>query len=114
MASKEACLLPLPSRSTSMQVVAGLERLLLLVVAGASRGATQIEEVAQMSVNAATIDLIRLPLAKSKGKRLDYFLTRAFGCWHSNMGRPITAVGETYRACLDCGVVASLMRRAGR
>jgi len=74
-----------------------------LVVAGASRGATQIEEVAQMSVNAATIDLIRLPLAKSKGKRLDYFSTRAFGCWHSNMGRPITAVGETYRACLDCG-----------
>ncbi len=56
-----------------------------------------------MSVNAATIDLIRLPLAKSNGKRLDHFLTRAFGCWHSNMGRPITAVDETYRACLDCG-----------
>ena len=74
-----------------------------LDVAGASRGATQIEEVAQMSVNAATIDLIHLPLAKSKGKRLDYFLTRAFGCWHSNMGRPITTAGETYRACLACG-----------
>jgi hypothetical protein len=74
-----------------------------LVVAGASKGASQIEEVAQMSVNAATIDLIRLPLAKSKGKRLEYFLRRAFGCWHSSMSRPITAAGETYRACLACG-----------
>jgi len=51
MASKESCLLPLPSRSTSMQAVAGLERLLPLVVAGASRGATQIEEVGSTNVS---------------------------------------------------------------
>ena len=51
MTSKEGCLLPLPSRSTSMQGVAGLERLLPLVVAGASRGATQIEEVESTNVS---------------------------------------------------------------
>ena len=26
-----------------------------------------------------------------------------FGCWHTDMGRPITVGGETYRVCLDCG-----------
>ncbi len=56
-----------------------------------------------MSVNAATIDSIRLPVAKNRGKRLSDFFTRVFGCWHSHMGRPITGAGETYRTCLDCG-----------
>jgi len=56
-----------------------------------------------MSVNAATIESIHLPIAKSRSKRLADFLTRAFGCWHLQMGRPMTWAGETYRACLDCG-----------
>ena len=30
-------------------------------------------------------------------------LVRLFSCWHSNMGRPVTLGGETYRACLRCG-----------
>lgn len=31
------------------------------------------------------------------------WLTRVFGCWHREMGRPVTSSGESYRACLDCG-----------
>jgi len=31
------------------------------------------------------------------------WLTRVFGCWHSEMSRPFTRDGESYRACLDCG-----------
>ena len=30
-------------------------------------------------------------------------LFRAFGCWHSRLGRPISCEGKTYRACLACG-----------
>ena len=30
-------------------------------------------------------------------------LARVFGCWHLNMGRPVTLHGQTYRACADCG-----------
>ncbi len=61
-----------------------------------------------MSVNAATIDSIRLPVAKNRGKRLSDFFTRVFGCWHLQMGRPMTWAGETYRACLDCGAPSPL------
>jgi hypothetical protein len=56
-----------------------------------------------MSVNAATIDSIRLLVARSRGIRLADFFTRAFGCWHLNMARPISGADETYRTCLDCG-----------
>lgn len=31
------------------------------------------------------------------------WLTRVFGCWHTDMSRPFTRDGESYRACLDCG-----------
>jgi hypothetical protein len=27
-----------------------------------------------------------------------------FGCWHREMGRPITHEGRTYRVCLSCGM----------
>lgn len=27
-----------------------------------------------------------------------------FGCWHRRMSWPITRDGQTYRACLKCGV----------
>lgn len=35
--------------------------------------------------------------------QLSNWLTRVFGCWHSEMSRPFTRDGESYRACLDCG-----------
>ena len=35
--------------------------------------------------------------------RFSRSLVRLLGCWHTDMGRPITLGGETYRACLDCG-----------
>ena len=56
-----------------------------------------------MSVSAATIENIHLPVTTGRSQRFAEFFTRAFGCWHLNMGRPITAAGETYRAFLDCG-----------
>jgi hypothetical protein len=37
------------------------------------------------------------------GGILAHWLTRVFGCWHTEMGRPVTHRGETYRACVDCG-----------
>lgn len=35
--------------------------------------------------------------------QLSNWLTRVFGCWHSEMSRPFTRDGESYRACLECG-----------
>ncbi|HEX8708190.1 MAG TPA: hypothetical protein VF723_08115 [Pyrinomonadaceae bacterium] len=31
------------------------------------------------------------------------YITRLFGCWHTEMSRPFTHEGESYRACLNCG-----------
>jgi hypothetical protein len=31
------------------------------------------------------------------------WLTRVFGCWHTEMSRPFTLDGESYRTCLECG-----------
>jgi hypothetical protein len=43
--------------------------------------------------------------ARPKGltAQLSNWLTRVFGCWHSEMSRPFTHDGESYRACLECG-----------
>ena len=30
-------------------------------------------------------------------------LSRLFGCWHSEMSRPFSSDGQSYRACLACG-----------
>lgn len=35
--------------------------------------------------------------------QLSNLLTRVFGCWHSEMSRPFTRDGESYRTCLECG-----------
>ena len=31
------------------------------------------------------------------------WVTRVFGCWHSEMSRPFTHDGQSYRTCLECG-----------
>ena len=31
------------------------------------------------------------------------WLTRLLGCWHMEMGLPLTQGAETYRACTACG-----------
>ena len=31
-------------------------------------------------------------------------LSRVFVCWHRKMSRPFTRDGESYRACLRCGM----------
>ena len=57
-----------------------------------------------MSVNAATMeDHVHNYRFNSSVKRRTGFMTRVFGCWHSNMSIPTTFGGETYRVCLDCG-----------
>ncbi len=30
-------------------------------------------------------------------------LNRLFGCWHSEMSRPFSNEGQSYRVCLSCG-----------
>ena len=30
-------------------------------------------------------------------------LNRLFGCWHSEMSRPFSSEGQSYRVCLSCG-----------
>jgi hypothetical protein len=30
-------------------------------------------------------------------------LNRLFGCWHSEMSRPFSNDGQSYRVCLSCG-----------
>jgi hypothetical protein len=35
--------------------------------------------------------------------QLSNWLTRVFGCWHTEMSRPFTQDGQSYRACLECG-----------
>ena len=35
---------------------------------------------------------------------LKQLVGRLFGCWHRRMSWPITRDGQTYRACLKCGV----------
>lgn len=30
-------------------------------------------------------------------------LNRLFGCWHSQMSRPFSSEGQSYRVCLSCG-----------
>ena len=35
---------------------------------------------------------------------LERLLGTLFGCWHRRMSWPITRDGQTYRACLKCGV----------
>lgn len=31
------------------------------------------------------------------------WITRLFGCWHTEMSRPFSSDGQTYRVCLGCG-----------
>jgi len=37
------------------------------------------------------------------GAQIGGWLTRVFGCWHTEMSRPFSIQGQTYRTCLDCG-----------
>lgn len=30
-------------------------------------------------------------------------LNRLFGCWHSEMSRPFSSDGQSYRVCVSCG-----------
>ena len=35
---------------------------------------------------------------------VERLLEALFGCWHRRMSWPVTRDGQTYRACLKCGV----------
>ena len=43
---------------------------------------------------------------------LERFLGTLFGCWHRRMSWPITRDGQTYRACLKCGICRSFDPKA--
>ena len=58
-----------------------------------------------MRAGEATIETRNISPASpnSPAALLAHFSARLFGCWHKDMGRPVTLGGETYRVCLDCG-----------
>jgi hypothetical protein len=35
--------------------------------------------------------------------RIGSRLNRLFGCWHTEMSRPFSSEGQSYRVCLGCG-----------
>lgn len=35
--------------------------------------------------------------------KIGIWLTRILGCWHTEMSRPFSIQGQSYRTCLDCG-----------
>jgi hypothetical protein len=41
--------------------------------------------------------------ASSLWSKIGTWLTRILGCWHTEMSRPLSIGGQTYRTCLDCG-----------
>lgn len=43
------------------------------------------------------------PEPKGLTAQVSNWLTRVFGCWHSEMSRPFTYEGQSYRTCLECG-----------
>jgi hypothetical protein len=47
-------------------------------------------DVRQVSVSAVT-------------ERLNGWIARVFGCWHTDMSRPFSHEGQAYRVCLKCG-----------
>ena len=58
-------------------------------------------QAAQVTLNQYRHDA-RVSTGAGSGILSDW-LTRVFGCWHTEMSRPFTRDGESYRACLDCG-----------
>jgi hypothetical protein len=42
-------------------------------------------------------------VAGGLAKKIGIGLNRIFGCWHSEMSRPFSIDGQSYKACIDCG-----------
>ncbi|HEX8889720.1 MAG TPA: hypothetical protein VF779_11105 [Pyrinomonadaceae bacterium] len=59
-------------------------------------------QAAQVTLNHYRRDQRSMTAREVTGILSDW-LTRVFGCWHTDMSRPFTRDGESYRACLDCG-----------
>lgn len=64
-----------------------------------------------MSTHVYTLTLFRPVEISSEQTRAEavvgsvrYLLTRFFGCWHRQMGRPFTHEGHSYRSCSACGM----------
>jgi hypothetical protein len=41
--------------------------------------------------------------ASSVTTKINDFVARVFGCWHTEMSRPFSQQGHAYRVCLNCG-----------
>jgi hypothetical protein len=58
----------------------------------------------QLVLNNATVGQNNLSIhAGGLIGRIGGGLNRLFGCWHSEMSRPFSSEGQTYRACVNCG-----------
>lgn len=51
----------------------------------------------------ASTPIIREPSRLSENIRRCGWLSRVFGCWHTELSRPFSSQGQTYRVCLGCG-----------
>jgi hypothetical protein len=60
-----------------------------------------MERVLSISQPQITSERDRLVTILSAPER---FVGSVFRCWHRRMGWPITRDGQTYRACLKCGM----------
>lgn len=65
----------------------------------------QKEEVKMQAVVVNTKQYGRDPMVEPDGVTAQFsnWLARIFGCWHSELSRPFTHEGGSYRACLECG-----------
>jgi hypothetical protein len=64
----------------------------------------QFREVEGMQTQQAIIEnrsnIGQISTARAAGSG---WLTKLFGCWHTEMSRPFSNDGQTYRVCLGCG-----------
>jgi hypothetical protein len=55
----------------------------------------------QLSI--ASTSITRETTRPSENIRTCGWLSRVFGCWHTELSRPFSTQGQTYRVCLACG-----------
>lgn len=60
-------------------------------------------QAAQITLKQYGHERRRTPEPSGLTAQLSNWVARVFGCWHSEMSRPFTRDGESYRTCLECG-----------
>lgn len=70
----------------------------------AFRKGQRIMQANQLTIKNHTVGQMNVAYAATGlWSKLASWLTRVLGCWHTEMSRPLSIQGQTYRTCLDCG-----------